>query len=292
MNLRSTLFRLAILFVWASAAFTQTSTTGALTVTVSDPSGATIPGANINITATATGAARSHATESNGSYTFTLLPPGDYRVSIAAPGFKPVELSSVTVNVAETHAVNQALEVGSQQQAVTVSTEAQAIQAETSTLGGVVGARQLNELPLVTRNYTQILGLSPGAIMDVNNASGVGRGSQWTYVNGLGNASNNYQMDGASVTIYANGATHDPTTYFGSIPIPNPDAIQEFKVQTSLYDAAYGRNAGANVNVLTKSGSNELHGTLFEFFRNDDLNANDFFANRNGQPRAPLKQRS
>ena len=268
----------------------QTSSTGALTVTAADPSGALIPGANVVVTDVATGASRTHATEPSGSYTFTLLPPGAYRVSISAAGFKPVELSSVTVNVAETHAVNQSLEVGTQSQAVTVTTDAQAIRTETSTLGDVVGSKQLNDLPLVTRNYTQILGLSPGAIMDVNNASGVGRGSQWTYVNGLGNASNNYQMDGASVTIYANGATHDPTTYFGSIPIPNPDAIQEFKVQTSLYDAAYGRNAGANVNVVTKSGANELHGSLFEFFRNDDLNANDFFANRAGQARQPLKQ--
>jgi hypothetical protein len=272
------------------AAWGQTSSTGALTVTATDPTGAVVPSANVTVTDTATAATRSHATESSGSYTFTLLPPGTYRVTIAAPGFKPVELTSVTVNVAETHTVNQALEVGTQQQAMTVTTDAQAIQTETSALGDVVGSRQLNDLPLVTRNYTQILGLSPGAIMDVNNASGVGRGSQWTYVNGLGNASNNYQMDGASVTIYANGATHDPTTYFGSIPIPNPDAIREFKVQTSLYDAAYGRNAGANVNVVTKSGANELHASLFEFFRNDALNANDFFANRAGQARQPLKQ--
>ena len=290
MTPRRILLCLVLLGLLASVLQSQTASTGALTVTATDPSGAVVPGASITISATATGASRSHVTESNGSYTFTLLSPGDYRVSISASGFKPVELSSVTVNVAEAHAVNQALEVGSQQQAVTVNTEAQAIQTETTTLGGVVGGRQLNDLPLVTRNYTQILGLSPGAIMDVNNASGVGRGSQWTYVNGLGNASNNYQMDGASMTIYANGATHDPTTYFGSIPIPSPDALTEFKVQTSLYDAGYGRNAGANVNVVTKSGANDIHGSLFEFFRNDDLNANDFFANRNGQPRQPLKQ--
>jgi hypothetical protein len=234
---------LALLNSLAAVLHSQTASTGALTFTIADPSGAVMPGANFTAAATATRLSRSRAAESNGSYTFTLLPPGEYRVSISASGFKPVELPSVTVNVAETHAVNQALEVGSQQQAVTVSTGAQVLQTETSTLGGVVGGRELNELPLVTRNYTQILGLPPGAIMDVNNASGVGRGSQWTYVNGLGNASNNYQMDGASMTIYPNGATHDPTTYFGSIPIPSPDALTEFKVQTPLYDAGYGRNA-------------------------------------------------
>ncbi len=290
MTPRRSLLCLVLVCALGSVLHSQTASTGALTVTATDPTSAVVPGASVTITATATGVSRSHATESNGSYTFTLLPPGDYRVSISAPGFKPVELSAVTVSVSETHSVSQALEVGTQQQAVTVSTDVQAIQTETSSLGVVVGARQLNDLPLVTRNYTQILGLSPGAIMDVNNASGVGRGSQWTYVNGLGNASNNYQMDGASMTIYANGATHDPTTYFGSIPIPSPDALSEFKVQTSLYDAGYGRNAGASVNVVTKSGTNDIHGTLFEFFRNDDLNANDFFANRNGQPRPPLKQ--
>ena len=290
MTRHTPLFCLALVCLSTSALHAQTSSTGALTVTATDPSGAVVPGATVTVAASATGVSRSHATESNGSYTFTLLPPGDYRVSISASGFKPVELSAVAVNVSETHSVNQTLEVGSQQQAVTVTTAAQAIQTETSTLGDVVGGRQLNDLPLVTRNYTQILGLSPGAIMDVNNASGVGRGSQWSYVNGLGNASNNYQMDGASMTIYANGATHDPTTYYGSIPIPSPDSLSEFKVQTSLYDAGYGRNAGANVNVVTKSGTNDTHGSLFEFFRNDYLNANDFFANRSGQPRPPLKQ--
>ena len=269
-------------------AFAQTSSTGALTIAATDVTGASIPGATVTLTA-ANGAVRSHATEANG-YTFTLLPPGSYKVTISATGFKVANLPEVTVHVTETHVLNQALEVGTQQQEVTVTTQAQAIQTETSSLGDVVGTRQLNDLPLVTRNYTQILGLSPGVVMDVNNAAGVGRGSQWTYTNGLGNASNNYQMDGSSVTIYANGATHDPTTYFGSIPIPSPDALIEFKVQTSLYDAGYGRNAGANVNVITKSGTNELHGSLFEFLRNDALNANDFFANRSGEARAPFKQ--
>ncbi|HEX6896923.1 MAG TPA: carboxypeptidase-like regulatory domain-containing protein, partial [Bryobacteraceae bacterium] len=177
MTPRRILFLFGLVCLLGSALHAQTSSTGALTVTATDPTGAVVPGASVTITAAATGTTRSHATESNGSYTFTLLPPGDYRVSISASGFKPVELSRVTVNVSETHSVNQGLEVGTQQQAVTVSTDVQALQTENSTLGDVVGGRQLNDLPLVTRNYTQILGLSPGAIMDVNNASGVGRGS-------------------------------------------------------------------------------------------------------------------
>src|SRR5207253_7953277 len=99
-------------------------------------------------------------------------------------------------------------------------------------------------------------------------------------VNGAGPDQNNFQMDGASiVNAFGAGSVADSGIYVG-IPIPSPDAIAEFKVQTSTFDASYGRNPGANVNVLTKSGSNQLHGTLFEFFRNEDLNANDFFDNR------------
>jgi Carboxypeptidase regulatory-like domain/TonB dependent receptor len=294
--MRTTTFvRLASCLLLVSWLFTartmaQTSGTGALTITATDTTNSAIPGATVTVTSIGTGAARSQTTEGNVGATFTLLQPGAYKVTISAPGFKGVEISPVDVNVSETHAFSAKLEVGAQQQEVTVTAGTDAVKTETSTLGDVVGSRQINDIPLVTRNYTQILGLSPGAVMDVNNASAVGRGSQYTYTNGLGNASNNYLMDGASVTIYANGATNDPTTYFGSIPIPSPDALGEFKVQTSLYDAGYGRNAGASVNVITKSGTNELHGSLFEFIRNDDLNANDFFANRAGQDRPVLKQ--
>ena len=268
----------------------QTAGTGALSITLLDPTGAVIPGANVTIMNTATGMSRAQTSGENGSAEFTMLAPGVYRVSISAQGFKIVEIPSVTVNVSETHVLNQRLELGATQEQVTVQEQVEAMQAEGSTLGGVVGTRQLNAIPLVTRNYTQIIGLSPGAVMDVNNASSVGRGSQYVYVNGSTNVNNNFLMDGVTMTNYANAGSHDYIGFYGSIPIPSPDALQEFKVQTSLYDASYGRNTGANVNVVTKSGSNELHGTLFEFVRNDLFNANDFFRNRSGSPRAKLKQ--
>ncbi|HYL37616.1 MAG TPA: carboxypeptidase-like regulatory domain-containing protein [Bryobacteraceae bacterium] len=268
----------------------QTAGTGALSVTVIDPTGAVIPGATVTVVSTATGMSRAQASGDNGSAQFTMLSPGGYRVSIFAEGFKIVEIPSVIVNVSETHVLNQRLELGATQEQVTVQEQTEAMQAEGSTLGGVVGTRQLNSLPLVTRNYTQIIGLSPGAVMDVNNASAVGRGSQYVYVNGSTNVNNNFLMDGVTVTNYANAGSHDYIGFYGSIPIPSPDALQEFKVQTSLYDASYGRNTGANVNVVTKSGSNDLHGSLFEFLRNDLFNANDFFRNRSGNPRAKLKQ--
>ena len=267
----------------------QTAGTGALTVTVTDPSDATIAGSTLTVTNSA-GLSRSGTTAANGSYTFTLLPVGDYKVTISAPGFRTIEVPSLTVNVAETYVLNQKLEVGSASQQVTVTARAQTLETQSVTLGGVVGNELLTDLPLVTRNYTQILGLSPGVVTDVNNASSLGRGSKDVYVNGGSNASNNFQMDGVNVTNIFEDTPQDSAATFGSIPIPSPDALQEFKVQTGQYDAGNGQNSGANVNVVTKSGTDDFHGSLFEFFRNDALNANGFFQNETDQRRGKLEQ--
>ena len=143
-------------------------------------------------------------------------------------------------------------------------------------------------MPLVTRNYTQIITLSPGITADVTDAGSLGRGSGGTSPpNAHGNRSydNNFQMNGLGVNdIFSQGTTS------GGVPIPNPDTIMEFKVQTGQYDAAFGRNAGANVNLVTRSGSNQLRGSAFEFFRDRSLNANSFFSNRNNQPKPVLDQ--
>ena len=266
----------------------QTGGTGALTVTVTDPSGAVIVGATIKISNTA-GVARSETTATSGSYTFTLLPPGNYTVSISAPGFASIDVPSVPVNVTETHVLNQQLTVGAQTQQVTVQTEVQAVQTENSTLGDVVANRSINELPLVTRNFTQIMTLSPGVNASVVNAGALGRGFVSLYTNGQNDISNTYQMDGVTVNNFGGGSA-DGSAFFGQIATPSPDALQEFKVQTAQYDASFGRNAGAQVNIATKSGSNDFHGSLFEFFRNEDLNANDWFRNRSGLARGILRQ--
>jgi hypothetical protein len=270
-------------------AWGQTAGTGALTVTVSDPSGAVITAATVTV-GNAEGLSRTGTTTANGSYTFTLLPAGSYSVSIVATGFKALQASNVVVDVAETHTLEEKLEIGSNSQQVTVTSEVQTVQTESSTLGGVVNSESITELPLVTRNYTQILGLSPGVLADVYNATALGRGSQPTYVGGLDNISNSYLEDETSITNFASAVPADPASFYGSIPIPSPDAIQEFKVQTSLYDASFGRNPGGNVDIITKSGTNDIHGSAFEFFRNDALNANGFFENELGVPRGKLEQ--
>jgi hypothetical protein len=274
----------------AGSTHAQTSVTGALTVTVTDAEGGGIADASITITNLASGDVKTQTSDASGSYTFTLLPPGNYKVGITAKGFKSVTVPSATVNVTETAVLPERLEVGSVDQQVVVTAETQAIQTETSTLGNVVSGQTMDSLPLVTRNYTQILGLSPGVTADVYNATQLGRGSQPTYVNGLDNISNNYQQDGISISNYASATPQDPASFYGAIPIPSPDAIEEFKVQTSGFDAGFGRNPGGNVNVVTKTGGNDLHGSAFEFFRNDALNANGYFQKRADQPRGKLEQ--
>lgn len=275
--------------LFALPGWAQTGGTGALTVTLTDPSDALVLGATVTVSNSA-GLSRSLVTTASGSCTFTLLPVGNYKVVISAPGFTTIEVPVVAVNVTETRLMTQKLEVGSTTQQVTVSAGVQTIQSETVTLGDTVGNALLNDLPLVTRNYTQILGLSPGVVTDVNNASALGRGSKDVYVNGGSNASNNFQMDGVNVTNIFEDTPQDNAATFGSIPIPSPDALEEFKVQTGQFDAGYGQNSGANVNVVTKSGTDSFHGSLFEFFRNDALNANGFFQNETGQPRGKLEQ--
>jgi hypothetical protein len=277
-------------WILSPTANAQSGGTGALTVTVSDSSGGMIAGANVTIS---NGAAvtRSQTTAANGSYTFTLLPPGIYKVSIAAAGFQAITVPGVTVDVTETEVLNQSLQVGTQAQQVTVTGTTENIQTETSALGGVVDQESIVSIPLATRNYTQIVNLSPGVLTSVTDASTFGRGSQSIYVNGHDDASNSYLMDGVQVSSYSGSTTEDTAgSFYGSIPIPSPDSLQEFNVVTSMYDASIGRNPGASVSLVTKTGTNDWHGDLFEFFRNDDLDANTFFAELAGHPRGELKQ--
>jgi hypothetical protein len=273
-------FSVFILLLWVPSLMAQSAGTGALAGTVTDPSGAAVPNVIVTLTSADTNQARTATTGGDGAYKFTLLPPGTYRVRFAAAGFKTSEVGGVVINVTETPVLDRALDVGAQSEQVTVEASAETLQTATSSLGTTVGARAATSLPLTTRNYTQILGMSAGANVAVNNASLLGKGSQDVSVNGANINQNNYQMDGVNIDNFAGAGLGADSGIYVGIGIPNPDALQEFKIQTSTYDASYGRNPGANVNVVTKSGTNTIHGSLFEFFRNSDLNAVDFFRNR------------
>ena len=264
--------------VFVPALLAQTASTGALSGTVTDASGAVIPNVTVTLTSADTGAVRVTATGADGSYKFGLLSPGNYRVRFSAIGFKPEEVPGIVVAVTESPVLNRSLQVGAQSEQVEVEANVEAIQTSTSSLGTVVGNKTATDLPLTTRNYTNLIGLSAGANASVNNASGFGKGGVDTAVNGMLTQDNNYMMDGVALTTQQGGSVIQG--FYSGLAIPNPDTLQEFKIQTSLYDAGYGRNPGANVNVVTKSGTNSFHGSAYEFFRNTALNATDFFRKR------------
>jgi hypothetical protein len=265
--------------VWATMMLAQTASTGALTGTVTDSTGAVIPNVSVTLISGGTGQERTITTDAQGVYNFNLIPPGSYRIRFTSNGFKTSDVSNITVQVTDTQVLNRALEVGQQSEQVTVEASVETIQTTNATLGTTVTAAAVTSLPLTTRNYTQILAFSAGVNTGVNNASAMGNGAVDVAVNGARTAQNNYSMDGVSVTPFGNGSVSGDSVYAG-FGIPNPDAIAEFKIQTSQYDAGFGRNIGANVNVVTKTGTNTFHGSAFEFLRNTAFNANDFFRNR------------
>src|SRR5581483_58692 len=186
---------------------------------------------------------------------------------------------SVAVAVTETAVLDRNLEVGAQAQTVTVEGEVENIQTASSALGTVVNTRSMETLPLSTRNYTNLLAMTAGASAGVSNSTTLGKSATGIAVNGADIGQNTYLQDGVAVNTWSSTNTTQEGTNSGAFPTPNPDTIQEFKIQVSNYDAGYGRNPGANVNVITKSGTNDFHGSAFEFFRNTALNANDYFWN-------------
>jgi hypothetical protein len=260
-----------------------------------DPSGAILRNVNVRLTKTDGTQEISTISDVNGWFGFVLLPPGTYELRAIKGDFKPLSLTEIQVYITETVRLELHLQLATRAETMQVSSAPFMVQPDTSALGRVVNEQTASRLPLVTRNFTQITGLSPGVVAGVYNAgelgtgaialSQLGKSNDGIYVHGARSYDNNWQLDGMSVSdVQGSGSIS------GGIPIPNPDTLQEFKVQTGLYDAAFGRGAGANVSVITKGGSNEYHGTIFEFWRNDVLNANDFFLNRTGQTRPNLKQ--
>src|SRR5580692_20183 len=268
----------------------QTAGTGALSGTVTDASGSVIAGAQVKVTSESSGEVRTVTTGGPGSFTVSLLLPGAYSVEVMKDGFRTATVPHVQIVVTETNALNIRLEVGQVSEKVVVEAQVAQLQTESSTLGRVTSGEQVQSLPLAMRNYTQIIALNPGVSAEVSNAGELGRGGGGnnqdpTVSAGNWASDNNFQMNGVGVNdIQQSG-------YFSAgVAIPNPDTIQEFKVQTGQYDASYGRNAGANVDVVTKGGTNEYRGAAWEYFRNNDMNANTFFGNSHSQPRAILKQ--
>jgi len=278
------------LLLAAVAAVAQTPGTGAISGVVYDPQNRTVTHADVLAENESTHVVRSVTSDADGDFHIPLLPPGAYTVTVNAPGFTANATHSVDVTVSETRSLTIQIAVAGTGATVHVSGRAQDVQTESSTLGGTVDETAIQLLPLSNRNYTQILGLSPGVVVDLPNAAELGSGTQNVASDGATPTANNIQFNGVDANNLAeNSAAIAETSEVGTA-IPAPDTIEEFRVQTANFDAAYGRGSGANVDLVSKSGTNQFHGSAWEFVRNNIFNANDFFSKLTGQPRPDLKQ--
>jgi hypothetical protein len=271
---------LTVVCLGASIAVAQ-GATGRLAGTVVDSRGDAIAGARVDVTSDRSSAVRRVTTTGDGAFAAEFLPPGRYTVTVSASGFGTTEFVDVAVRIAETTPVTCELSPALDAESVTVTAEAALLQPTSAQLGRVVEQEQIRALPLPTRNYLQLLSLSPGTVTGLSNNTELGRGDATVSVNGQRATSNNVRMNGVD----ANAIAGNATLY---LAVPAADAIEEFVVLTSLYDATNGRGVGGNVDVVTRSGSNAYHGGVYEYFRNRALNANDFFLNAAGRPRPVL----
>ena len=266
--------------------------TGAtLTGTVTDPSGATVPGAQISVKNNATGVMREVTSDSSGFYTVPNVIPGNYEVTVSAQGFSTAKQSSLSLAVGQQQQLNFSLKVGETSQTVEVTGAAPQIELTSSALTGQVESETVRELPLNGRDWTSLATLQPGVkkIETQVSYSDAGRGARGfgseLTVSGQRSTFNNYRIDGVTVVDYANSA---PGNVIGVVL--GVDAIQEFSVLTGGFPAEYGRATGGVVNAISKSGTNSFHGDVYEFLRNNALDANDYFTKSAGNPRPTFRR--
>jgi outer membrane receptor protein involved in Fe transport len=259
-----------------------------LTGTVTDSSGATLPSAQVSITDVATGVTRTVSSNAAGLYIAPNLLPGSYEVKVAATGFKTQLEKGITLTVGAEQVLDFTMQVGLMSQTVEVTTEAPTVELTSSELSATVNATTVRELPLNGRSWTDLANLQPGvysAEMHARNADdNRGIGAQ-SVISGARPQQNNYRLDGISINDYANGGPG--SLLGGNLGV---DAIQEFSVLTSNYSAEYGKTSGGVVNAITKSGTNQFHGSAYEFLRNSALDADNFFDNATGTPKPPFRR--
>jgi hypothetical protein len=273
------LFTITLIVGLASLGRAQV-TTGTISGTVTDPNGAVVTGADVKATNLDTAAERTTTSDGDGHFVFTFLPPGRYRVEVTAQGFQAYQ-AELVVNITQTTSVEARLNLGGTTATVMVAAEAPVLQAETSQNGHVIESGTIRQLPLSTRNFQQLLVLQAGAQASVPNSTDLGRGDTAFSVNGQRTTSNSVKINGVDANSIGTNSTPN-------LAVPSTDSLQEFIVQTSLYDASNGRSAGGNVEAVTRSGGNEFHGNIFYFLRNKALNANEPFIKARGLDRPIL----
>jgi Carboxypeptidase regulatory-like domain/TonB dependent receptor/TonB-dependent Receptor Plug Domain len=285
----STVTLVFILHVALRAA-AQTPGTGAISGTVFDQAHRVIIGADVTAVDQATHAERAVKTGMGGDFRISLLPPGDYAITFAAAGFAPGTISPVQVAAGEVHSLDARLYVENATAVVSVTANQQIADLESSTLGSLVDRQTIESLPLANRNFTQILALSPGVVADLPNAAQPGSGTQNVASDGATPTANNIQFNGIDANNLVENSAATAGTAEAGVAIPAVDTIREFRIQTANFDAAYGRGSGANVDLVSRGGTNSFHGSAWEFVRNNIFNANDFFSKLAGQARPDLKQ--
>jgi len=275
---------LLVLFLSATPLYAQVDT-GTILGTVTDASGASINGAKVTLTNEGTSAALSTNTGPDGSYKFTPLKIGSYKVTASFQGFQTTTQTNIPVNVGSDVVINFELKPGAVTQTVEVSAAPPVLETQSGSVGQVVDSRSVNDLPLNGRNFTFLAQLAAG--VNTPQADTRGNAASGAFAaNGNRPAQNNYLLDG----IDNNSDTVDFLNGTNFVVLPPVDAIEEFKVQTTGFSAEFGRSGAAVLNATIKSGTNELHGAVWEFFRNDKLDAADFFENAGGIKKGELRQ--
>lgn len=269
-----------LLLLTAGTAFAQLST-ATLYGVITDPEGAVIPQAKVTMTQTETGFVRTVITGADGSYRADFLPIGPYKVGVDATGFKHLERSGITLTVTEQAHLDLSLTVGGSEQTVEVTAAVPLLNTGDSTLGSTVSNVEIDNLPLVDRNVYALLDLTPG----VQNNNNAGTGGNGGVIQPLGYPEQHVKINGSTdssagqVSYYLDGGSNMTGIRNTGNPLPNPDAIREFAVQTNNFSAQFGRSSGGVVTVLTKSGTNQFHGSAFEFYRTRNFNATEHLQN-------------
>ncbi len=284
--------RLFLFFLLASAAAFAQSANGTISGIVVDPSGAAIAHADVQIVNDATGVSYPGATNNEGIYAIPNLPPGIYRIQVSKVGFKTLIKPDITLNVQDALAINFTLPVGAFSETITVQGGAPLVDTQSSSVGTVIDRRFVENLPLNGRSFNTLLQLTPGVVI-APSRSAPGQYS----ISGQRATANNFIIDGMSANfgvsqyLGVNGTGVGTSQAFSAIggtsSLISVDALQEFRVETSSFAPEFGRTPGGQVVLTTRSGTNEFHGGLFEYFRNDVMDANDWFANHAQRPRAP-----
>ncbi len=295
MRLRFPLQPLLLLVLLTTAAIGQ-SPNGTMSGLVLDPSGRAIANADIIIVNDATGVKYSGTTNAEGIYAVSTLPPGPYRIQVSKVGFKTLIKPDIILNVQDALAINFTLPVGALSETVTVEGGAPLVNTQDASVSTVVDRRFVENMPLNGRSFQALITLTPGVVLTPSSGSEQGQFS----INGQRADANYLTVDGVSANISAGGGSGLRQAAAGTIPgfnslggtnsLVSVDAMQEFRIQTSSFAPEFGRTPGGQISIVTRSGTNQLHGTLFDYLRNDVLDANDWFGDHNGLPKPKARQ--